>query len=40
MVNNHVVGLTSAEISGLWTTYISDSMSICLSKHFLQYIED
>lgn len=40
MTNNRVVGLTSAEISGLWTTYISESMSICMSKHMLQYVED
>ncbi|CAG7623313.1 hypothetical protein PAESOLCIP111_02507 [Paenibacillus solanacearum] len=30
----HTVGLSSTEIAGLWTTYINDSMSICISKHF------
>lgn len=40
MTNNHAVGLTSAEIAGLWTTYISESMSICLAKHMLQYLDD
>jgi hypothetical protein len=30
----HKVGLTSTEIAWLWTTYITDSASICLLKHF------
>lgn len=30
----HTVGLSSTEIAGLWTTYINDSMSICMTKHF------
>ncbi|MGZ0879763.1 DUF3231 family protein [Priestia megaterium] len=37
--HNHVM-LTSSELSYLWTTYLSDSMSICIFKHFLQHIED
>ncbi|HZG15522.1 MAG TPA: DUF3231 family protein [Candidatus Bathyarchaeia archaeon] len=40
MEHKHVVGLTSTEIAALWSTYISDTISICMSKHFLQYIED
>lgn len=36
MNTKHIVGLSSTEIAGLWTTYIMDSLSICLSKHFLQ----
>lgn len=39
-MSNHLVGLTSAEISGLWSTYISESMSICLTKHMLKYSEE
>lgn len=41
MENNHdKILLTSAELSYLWTTYLSDSMSICVFKYFLQHIED
>lgn len=36
-VEHHTVGLSSTEIAGLWTTYINDSMSICMSKHFLHH---
>jgi len=32
--------LTSAELVFLWNTYMSDSMSICVFKHFLENIED
>jgi hypothetical protein len=32
--------LTSAELSYMWTIYLTDSMSICVFKHFLQHIED
>lgn len=35
-VVKHAVGLSSTEIASLWTTYINDSMSICITKHFLQ----
>lgn len=34
------VQLTSAELSNLWTIYLSDSMSICVFAHFLEHIED
>ena len=40
MNKKHIVGLTSSEISGLWSSYISNSIAVCLSKHFLKYIED
>ncbi|UUZ81244.1 DUF3231 family protein [Paenibacillus sp. P26] len=33
----HKVGLSSTEIAWLWTTYMNDSMSICISKHLLQH---
>ncbi|SDC37374.1 Protein of unknown function [Paenibacillus sp. UNCCL117] len=36
----HTVGLSSTEIAGLWTTYINDSISICISKHFWQHATD
>jgi hypothetical protein len=28
------IKLVSSEIATLWTTYISDSMAICVFKHF------
>lgn len=34
------IKLTAAEISYLWTTYLSDSMSICVLKYFLLHIDD
>lgn len=37
METEHTVGLSSTEIAGLWTTYINDSLSICLGKHFLHH---
>ncbi|MEH7332417.1 DUF3231 family protein [Neobacillus drentensis] len=40
MKTKHNVGLSSTEIAGLWATYIMDSLSICLSKHFLQQSND
>jgi hypothetical protein len=36
----HFPRITSAEISMLWSTYISDTMSICVLKHFLHTCED
>ncbi|MCM3575108.1 DUF3231 family protein [Mesobacillus subterraneus] len=32
--------MTAAEISYLWTTYQSDTMSICVLKYFLQHLDD
>lgn len=36
----HKPKITSAEISMLWSTYIGDTMSICMLKHFLHTCED
>jgi hypothetical protein len=36
----HIPKITSAEISMLWSTYIGDTMSICVLKHFLHTCED
>jgi hypothetical protein len=30
----------SAEVAGLWSTYMSDSMAICTLKHFLNTLQD
>ncbi|WP_134685697.1 DUF3231 family protein [Brevibacillus migulae] len=40
MEHKHVVSLSSTEIAALWSTYISDTISICMSKHFLQWFKD
>ncbi|MFD2759672.1 DUF3231 family protein [Lentibacillus juripiscarius] len=34
------IKLTSAELSQLWTSYINDTASICMIKHFLATVED
>ncbi|MGG3562297.1 DUF3231 family protein [Neobacillus rhizosphaerae] len=34
------IKLTASELSYLWTSYLADSMSICIIKYFLQYIDD
>jgi hypothetical protein len=36
----HKPKITSAEISMLWSTYIGDTMAICILKHFLNTCED
>jgi len=33
----HQVGLSTTEIAWLWATYINDSASLCMLKHFRQY---
>ena len=40
MNNKHVVDFTSTEIGALWSTYISDSLNVCLSKYFLKHLKD
>lgn len=37
MTKKHHVGLSSTEIAGLWATYLNDSLSICITNHFLQH---
>ncbi|RFB15020.1 DUF3231 family protein [Bacillus sp. HNG] len=39
-MDKHNVRLSSAEIGGLWTTYIQGSMTICLIKYFLHHLRD
>ncbi|MDQ1143650.1 hypothetical protein QE429_000477 [Bacillus sp. SORGH_AS 510] len=36
----HLTKLTSAELSMLWSTYIGDTMSICVLRHFFETCED
>ncbi|WP_102348483.1 DUF3231 family protein [Bacillus sp. Marseille-P3661] len=40
MGNDTKVKLTSAELSTLWSTYMSDSAAICIVSHFLKTVED
>ncbi|MEK5441283.1 MULTISPECIES: DUF3231 family protein [unclassified Fredinandcohnia] len=39
-MEKHNIRLSSAEISGLWTTLIQASMTICLIKYFLHHLKD
>lgn len=39
-ISHENVKLTAAELAYLWTTYLSDSMSVCVIQYFLQHIED
>ncbi|WP_078551622.1 DUF3231 family protein [Bacillus alkalicellulosilyticus] len=34
------IRLSSTEISGLWTTYMQESMAICFMKHLRQHLKD
>jgi hypothetical protein len=40
MESNHNIKLTSAEISNLWSNFMSDSMAICILSYFLQKVKD
>lgn len=39
-MEKHIVGLTSTEIAGLWTTYLNDSMNVCISKYLLKTLQN
>lgn len=36
----HKIELKSAEIANLWTSYMNDTMTICLLDSFLSNVED
>ncbi|WP_199623126.1 DUF3231 family protein [Paenibacillus alkalitolerans] len=36
----HQVRLTSPEMASLWTSYLNDTMAICVMKHVLNKVED
>jgi hypothetical protein len=40
LMEKHNIRLSSAEISGLWTTFIQSSMTVCLIKYFLHHLND
>ncbi|MFD2045406.1 DUF3231 family protein [Ornithinibacillus salinisoli] len=40
METEHNIPLTSAELATLWSTYLLDSMSICMFTHFIEKVND
>lgn len=34
------IHLTAAEISGLWAQYLNDTLAVCVSRYFLEKVED
>nr|WP_209811376.1 DUF3231 family protein [Ammoniphilus resinae] len=40
LINTKKNSLTAPEVSSLWTQYMSDSLSICVFKYFLNIVED
>jgi hypothetical protein len=34
------ISLASSEIAGLWQNYISNSVALCMLKHFINTVED
>jgi hypothetical protein len=34
------IRLTAAEMSGLWTQYLSDTLAVCVGSYFLEKVED
>lgn len=40
MPTNYKIRLTAAEIANLWTSYMSDTMAICVLEYFLEKVED
>ncbi|MEH7237133.1 DUF3231 family protein [Bacillus sp. JJ1562] len=39
-MDKHNVRLSSAEIGGLWTTFMQGGMNVCLIKYFLHHLHD
>ena len=37
---NNTESLTSGEMGKLWATYMGNSMSKCILRYYLQYVED
>jgi GMP synthase PP-ATPase subunit len=36
----HHIELTSAEVASIWTSYLSDTLAICMIGTFLRHVED
>ncbi|MDF2591487.1 MAG: putative sugar isomerase [Clostridia bacterium] len=39
-MEKHNIGLTTPEISSLWKTYIQQTATLCVIKHFIQHVQD
>jgi hypothetical protein len=40
MKTDHLIKFTSAEIANLWTSYLNDTLAVCILSRFLAHIED
>ena len=39
-MEEHNIGLTTPEIASLWKTYIQQTATLCVIKHFIQHVQD
>lgn len=39
-MEKHNIELTTPEISSLWKTYMQNTATLCVIKHFIQYVQD
>lgn len=39
-MKEHNIKLTSSDISGLWKSYIQNTATLCVVKHFIQHMQD
>lgn len=39
-MKEHNIRLTSSDISGLWKSYIQNTATLCVVKHFIQHMQD
>ena len=40
MQNNTNILLASAELSGLWNSYMGNTLSVCVLKYFVNRVDD
>jgi len=40
MQNNKNIPLVSAELSGLWNSYMGNTLSACVLKYFVKRVDD
>ncbi|WML38827.1 DUF3231 family protein [Neobacillus sp. OS1-2] len=40
MEDKSKIPLTAAEMSGLWTQYMNDSLAVCVNRYYLETVED
>ena len=40
MGDNTKIPLVSSEVTGLWTSYMNNTMIVCVLKYFLNNVED